>query len=83
MTSTIDAAETTLPELLENLHAGDTVILTSGDAKTPVAKIEALSIATSKPQRLGANYNPDFKLTDAFWEPLPEEELRLWNGEGE
>lgn len=83
MTSTIDAAETTLPELLGTLHAGDTVIITSGESKTPVAKLEALAVSTSKPQRLGVCYNPDFKLGDAFWEPLPEEELRLWNGEGE
>lgn len=26
---------------------------------------------------------PGFALTDAFFEPLSEEELKLWEGEGE
>jgi hypothetical protein len=32
-------------------------------------------------KRLGAMNVPGFVLSDAFFEPLPEEELRLWNGE--
>ena len=36
-----------------------------------------------KKKRLGVMETPGFVLGDAFWEPLPEEELRLWNGEGE
>jgi antitoxin (DNA-binding transcriptional repressor) of toxin-antitoxin stability system len=54
MTSTIDAAETTLPELLNNLQAGDTVILTSGEGKTPIAKVEAIPPPVANPHpRLG------------------------------
>jgi hypothetical protein len=33
------------------------------------------------PKRLGALKSPGFVLTDAFWGPLPEEELRLWNAD--
>jgi hypothetical protein len=36
-----------------------------------------------KPKRLDILADSNFKLTDAFWDPLPEEELRLWEGEGE
>jgi hypothetical protein len=46
-----------------------------------VAKIEA--IQPVEPKRLGVMETPGFELTGAFWEPLPEEELALWNGEGE
>jgi len=28
-------------------------------------------------------YDPNFVMGDAFWEPLPEEELKIWNCEGE
>jgi hypothetical protein len=42
------------------------------DAIHPVAK-----------KRLGVLETPGFVLTDAFFEPLPEEELRLWNGDTE
>jgi hypothetical protein len=34
-------------------------------------------------KRLGAMETPGFVLQDAFFEPLPEEDLKLWNGEGE
>jgi hypothetical protein len=60
---------------------GKTVIITSGRDKRPVAKIEA--IEPVKTRRLGFMETPGFKLPDSFWEPLPEEELALWNGEGE
>jgi antitoxin (DNA-binding transcriptional repressor) of toxin-antitoxin stability system len=81
ITATIFEAKTTLSELVKKAQAGETVIITSGREKTPVARLEP--IEPVKPQRLGICYDPDFKLGDAFWEPLPEEELRLWNGEGE
>jgi hypothetical protein len=35
------------------------------------------------PKRLGILEDPNFKIPDSFWDPLPEEELRLWEGEGE
>jgi hypothetical protein len=34
-------------------------------------------------KRLGLYATPGWELGEAFWEPLPEAELRLWNGEGE
>jgi hypothetical protein len=57
------------------------VIITSGRDKKPVAKLEAIHPTPKK--RLGGMEDPTFVLTDAFWEDLPEEELRLWEGEGE
>ncbi len=54
---------------------GEEVVITSGREKTPVARIEA--IRKTEPQRLGAWKNPDFKLTDAFWEPMSDEECDL------
>lgn len=36
-----------------------------------------------KKKRLGAMYDPNFVMGDAFGEPWPEEELKLWNCEGE
>ena len=62
-------------------EASQTVIITSGREKKPVAKLEA--IKPVKSSRLGLMETPGFKLTDAFWEPLPEEDLALWNGEGD
>ena len=60
---------------------GETVTITSGREKTPVARLEA--IEPRKKKRLGVLATPGFVLTEGFDEPLPEAELRLWNGEGE
>ena len=81
ITTTIFEAKTNLSELIKKAQSGEEVIITSGRNHVPVARLEAIQPAGKK--RLGAMYTPGFVLTDAFWEPLPEEELRLWEGEGE
>jgi antitoxin (DNA-binding transcriptional repressor) of toxin-antitoxin stability system len=63
--------------LLKKAQAGETVIITSGRDKTPIAKLEA--IPPVKKQRLGLYEDPTFELTEAFWEDLSPEEC----GEGD
>jgi prevent-host-death family protein len=70
ITATIFEAKTNLSELVKKAQAGETVIITSGRDKTPVAKLEAIQPVIKK--RLGILEDPTFTLTDAFWEPLPE-----------
>jgi antitoxin (DNA-binding transcriptional repressor) of toxin-antitoxin stability system len=79
--ATVYEAKTNLSTLVRKAQKGETVIITSGREKTPVARLEAIHPIGKK--RLGALETPGFTLTDAFFEPLPEAELRLWNGEGE
>jgi prevent-host-death family protein len=79
--ATIFEAKTNLSELLKKVQNGETVIITSGRKKVPVAKLEAIKPKVYK--RLGARYDPSFVLGEAFWEPLPEEELALWEGSGD
>lgn len=81
ITATIFEAKTNLSDLVKKAQKGETVIITSGRDKTPVAKLEAVHPIGKK--RLGALKTPGFVLTDTFFEPLPEEELRLWSGESE
>lgn len=73
ITATIFEAKTKLSELVRQVQAGETVIITSGREKTPVARLEPVE-PKKKPQRLGLLYDPTFELTDAFWEPLTDEE---------
>ena len=82
VTATIFEAKTNLSELIKKAQRGETVVITSGREKTPVARLEAVQPPPLR-RRLGALYDPNFRLTEAFWDPLPEEELKLWNGEGE
>ena len=81
MTVTMFEAKTRLSELVQKAQAGEEVIITTGREKTPVAILQPLE--RRKGVRLGALYDPDFKVSPDFWDPLPEEELRLWEGDGE
>jgi prevent-host-death family protein len=81
ITATIFEAKTHLSDLVKKAQKGETVVITSGRAKTPVARIEA--IKPSRPKRLGVLKTPGFKIPKSFFEPLPEEELKLWEGEEE
>jgi antitoxin (DNA-binding transcriptional repressor) of toxin-antitoxin stability system len=81
ITTTIYEAKTNLCKLVKKAQKGETIIITSGRDKTPVAKIEAVHPVRKK--RLGALITPGFVLEDFFFEPLPEDELRHWDGEGE
>jgi antitoxin (DNA-binding transcriptional repressor) of toxin-antitoxin stability system len=81
ISSTIFEAKTNLSALVKQAQKGEVVIITSGREKTPVARLEAIKPVGKK--RLGALETPGFVLPDSFFEPLPEEELRLWDGDGE
>ena len=79
--ASIFEAKTNLSALLKEAEKGETVIITSGRSKTPVARLEAIQPVAKK--RLGALETPGFVLSEKFFEPLPEDELRLWEGGGE
>jgi prevent-host-death family protein len=81
ITASIYEAKTNLSQLVKKAQKGETVVITSGRSKTPVAKLEAFHPAAKK--RLALLETPGFELTDAFFEPLPEDELRRWSGEEE
>ena len=81
ITASIFEAKTKLSSLLKEAEKGEVVIITSGRAKTPVAKLEVIQPIAKK--RLGALETPGFVLSEKFFEPLPEDELRLWEGGGE
>lgn len=79
--ATIFEAKSNLSELIQRAHQGEEVIITSGRERKPVARIVALDPAPER-RRVGflegqGDVGPE------FFEPLPEDELRLWNGEGE
>ena len=81
ISATIFEAKTNLSNLVKQAQKGELVTITSGRSKTPVARLEAIRPIPKK--RLGALETPGFVLSDQFFEPLPEDELPLWNGGGE
>ena len=81
VTATIFEAKTNLSELIKKAQKGETVVITSGRDKTPVAKLEAVQPVPKK--RLGLMEIPGYVPDNSIFEPIPDDELALWEGEGE
>ena len=79
MIFTVHQAKTQLSKLIASALEGEEVIIARGDK--PVVKLTTVE-AVKRKQVFGA-FKGQFELTDAFFEPLPEDELALWNGEGD
>jgi prevent-host-death family protein len=75
LTVNVHDAKTHFSRLLEQVHAGQEVILAK--AGTPYARMVPLepSPAQRKPGRLAGK-----SLDDAFFDALPEAELTAWSG---
>ncbi|MEY4547480.1 MAG: hypothetical protein RL685_3675 [Pseudomonadota bacterium] len=78
MKVTIHAAKTNLSKLIEQVHAGEEVVIARGDV--PVARL--VPIVERLPTRQAGTLRGLIKVTDAFFEPLPSEELDAWESEG-
>lgn len=78
---TIHQAKTNLSKLIARAEAGEEVVITRG--KTAVARLTAVGPGKRRPS-FGMLKGKFKSPPDAFFfDPLPEDELRLWEGEGE
>jgi prevent-host-death family protein len=70
----VHEAKTHLSRLLEQAHAGQEIILAK--AGKPYARLMPLAapVKQRQPGRLAG------RVGDAFFEPMPEEELAAWEG---
>lgn len=76
---TIHEAKTNLSKLIARAEAGEDIVIARG--KDPVVRLTPVRPKAEgrKPGRLkGLPELPD----SVFFDPLPEEELRLWEGDG-
>jgi len=74
---TIHKAKTELSKLIARAQAGEEIVIARG--KEPVARLTPLAPAKKRPKPgllKGQLDVPD----SFFFDPLPEEELRLWEG---
>jgi prevent-host-death family protein len=81
-TVTIHEAKTHLSKLLAQVEAGEEVVIARG--KNAIARIVPISPPAKKrvPGWLAHTLPPGKDpLADGFWDPLPDDELALWNGE--
>ncbi|MGA9582629.1 MAG: type II toxin-antitoxin system prevent-host-death family antitoxin [Allosphingosinicella sp.] len=79
---TVHEAKTHLSRLLSEVEAGGEVIVARGSK--PVARIVPLEPVRAKKRQLGwlrHDSQGSDPLAYGFWDPLPDDELDLWNGE--
>ena len=73
MTVTVHQAKTSLSKLIKRACAGEEIIIARG--RVPVVRLEP--IAAKAGRKFGA-MRGKAHIDERFFEPLPEEELRLW-----
>jgi len=91
MEATMHQAKTQLSKLVKLAIAGEEVILTHGRKRVPAVRLVAVNsappagVVTSFPafkdgKRPIGLYKGQFEIGPEFFEPLPDEELALWEG---
>ena len=75
-TITIHKAKTQLSKLIEQAERGEEVIIARG--RTPVARL--VPYAPERPKPGFGSMEGKVWLDESFWDPLPEDELKLWEG---
>ena len=72
---TIHAAKTRLSQLIQQACAGEDVVIARGDV--PVVRL--LPVKAAKPGRAFGAMRGRVTVSDAFFEPLPADELDPWD----
>lgn len=77
MTTTVKMheAKTHLSSLVARALQGEDIVIARGN--TPQVKLVPVE---EKPKRVFGVLKGKIRLDDSFFDPLPEEELRLWEG---
>jgi len=78
--ATMHEAKTNLSALVERAQKGQEVVITSGRAREPVARVVAVSRMKSR-GRIPGLFKGTFKIRHDFDKPLPADELQAWMGE--
>ena len=76
----IDETNSELMQLIARVEAGEEVVLSRGARE--VAKLVPIAIKRAAPGVRGYGaWKGRFELPDSSFDPLPEDELRAWEGE--
>ena len=78
-TYTVHDAKTNLSKLIEQAEAGEEVIIARRDQPA----VRLVPVGRKAPRRKFGAYKGMAGVTDAFFEPLPEDELAAWEGGSE
>ena len=75
----VHQAKTQLSKLIAAALAGEEVVIARGDE--PVVKLTP--VAPVKKKRVAGRLKGKIEFSDSFFDPLPDEELAFWEGEGD
>jgi prevent-host-death family protein len=75
----VHQAKTQLSKLIAAALAGEEVVIARGNE--PVVKLTP--VAPVKKKRVPGRLKGKIAFSDTFFDPLPDDELALWNGEGD
>ena len=81
-TITLEKAQQDLPALIERALAGEDIVIATNDRKVRLAAVAPppeFDEATARRRGYGL-LKGQFEVTDAFFDPLPDEELNAWEG---
>lgn len=79
-TVTVHHAKTHLSKLIAAAERGEEVIIARGNK--PAVRMSAIEPAEVRPKRQFGSMKGLIAIDDRFFEPLPEEDLLLWEGRG-
>ncbi len=81
-TFTVHQAKSQLSKLLAEVEAGEEVVIARGSK--PVARLVPFEPKKEPRAKAGVwKDRPGFEFSERFFDPLPDDELALWNGEGD
>lgn len=83
-TVTVHHAKTHLSALIAAAERGEDVVIARGSK--PAVRIVSINADAGqiqgRPQRVPGRLKGLISIDESFFDPLPEEDLRLWEGEG-
>ena len=83
-TIAVEKAQQDLVTLVKRALDGEEIVIQADDRKVRLAPIPTRPVfdaATARRRGYGS-MKGQFEVTDAFFEPLPEDELKFWEGRG-
>jgi prevent-host-death family protein len=77
---TVHEAKTHLSKLIAAAERGEEIVIARGDK--PAVRLVPVE-AAKRPDRVPGRLKGIIAFDDRFFDPLPEEDLRLWEGRGD
>lgn len=77
---TVHEAKTNLSRLIAQAEAGEEIVIARG--RMPAVRLVPVG-ETKLKRRVAGSMKGLIAIDDRFFEPLPDDELALWNGEGD